>query len=448
MFVIQLIQLLLVTHLGLLLVLQLRSGASAEQQARPSSSADSAYAPPSHAQQLWALGTCAVLADINGQRHDLLGGSERTPAEINRWRDCLAKWWGVRSRAELLETLRWLDEDGHRREFNALARVLSQASATQLDAIQTRCSADPTLSNRVELIRKYQKELGAKGILAWDYGRYVSLCGWGYIVGFLTEDEAWRKIMPVAGFLQDTFDSWDDLGRSYVIGREFWSFEKSNEARKAYKRLLTLPGSPWTRLPWTLDLKPTASDPGRLYDYGAFTNFVEVAGRPLSALVPTAQWTWQRTHSNDAAAELVLTVSGLNLPVASVNLRLKRCATQPGPARQADNDRLLDKAPWDSVCKGGWRAVSLGSVSTNGIRINVNEHWGPASLMVREGRQWIETSPGKPGEVTDMPCEFASHASADFMVPYTPTSSGRIGNIFFTAKWIIAPTNARLSAVQ
>jgi hypothetical protein len=448
MFVLQLIQLLLVVQLGLVLALQMRSGATAEQQARPSSSEDSAYAPPSRAQQLWALGTCAILADINGQRHDLLGGSERTPAEIKRWRDCLAKWWGVRSRAELLETLRWLDEDGHRRAFNDLARALPQASAAQLDAIQKRCSEDPTFSNRVDIVRKYQKELGTKSILAWDYGRYVSLCGWGYVVGFLTADEAWRKIMPVASFLQDTFDSWDDLGRSYVIGREFWSPGKSPESRRSYANMLNNASSPWNRLPWSMDLKPGAKELDKTYDYvkHTYTNFVESSGRIIPELVPTTQWTWKSAPSNDADAFLVVTITGQTIPPANVKLPLKRCATQQGPAWHADKFVLLDTAPWDSVCKGGRRTVSFVGVSIDGIDLNINQTWGPASLKLLDSTMASVTGPGSDGQRMAVPSEFSSCATSGIRVPYTGASKGRTGDIFYSAKWLNKSANAPLSA--
>ena len=99
-----------------------------------------------------------------------------------------------------------------------------------------------------------------KSILGWDYARYVSLCGWGYVVGFMTEDEAWERIMPVAITLQDTFDSWEDLGRNHVLGREFWSWQSTQSrgelTKKAYKKLCTHTGSPWRRISWDLDLSP------------------------------------------------------------------------------------------------------------------------------------------------------------------------------------------------
>lgn len=71
---------------------------------------------------------------------------------------------------------------------------------------------------------KYKDEFGEKSIAAWDYDRYISLCGWGYIAGYLSEEEAWQRIMPAARLLQKTFESWIDLGKNHVVGREFWSW--------------------------------------------------------------------------------------------------------------------------------------------------------------------------------------------------------------------------------
>jgi hypothetical protein len=97
-------------------------------------------------------------------------------------------------------------------------------------------------------------------ISAWDYDRYVALCGWGYLAGYLSEDEAWQRIMPVARLLQKTFSSWEDLGRNHIVGREFWSWEQTQDrgslTLQSYKKLLTDPSSPWVKLKWDLDLSP------------------------------------------------------------------------------------------------------------------------------------------------------------------------------------------------
>jgi hypothetical protein len=229
------------------------------------SESDESFTPPTEEQKFWALATTAVLTESNRRRHDLLGGCERTPAEIKVWRNSLVKWWGVHNRDDLLDTLKWIEDGGHRKEFDKIAAFLSSVTPETLAEIRRQAATrDPSVINKIEIVIKYKDEFGKKSIIAWDYDRYISLCGWGYIAGYLSEEEAWRKIMPAARLLQNTFDSWRDLGMNHVVGREFWSFEETRRkgayTRQCYERLLTNPSSPWVRLKWNLNLSPEISD--------------------------------------------------------------------------------------------------------------------------------------------------------------------------------------------
>jgi hypothetical protein len=167
---------------------------------------------------------------------------------------------GDNNRDDLLGTLKWIEEGGHRREFDAIAQDLSAATPAQLADIRMRVAANPSTSNKVEIVLRCKDKFGLKSIVAWDYDRYVALCGWGYIAGYLSEEEAWQRIMPAARLLQKTFESWKDLGNNHVIGREFWSWKQTQErgdlTRQCYEKLLTDASSPWVLLKWDTDLSP------------------------------------------------------------------------------------------------------------------------------------------------------------------------------------------------
>jgi len=217
-----------------------------------------AGAPVLSPAQEWALATSALLTASNRERHDLLGGSERTEAEIQRTRDLLNRWWDVRDRERLLQSLEWVKQRGHRSEFAQFVAEISRRTAAEVAAIQ----ADPRLPEetrqRLILVVREHARLGSKGLLGWDYARYVSLCRWGYLVGYLSEKEAWSRIMPAAQRVQATFDSWRELGENYLIGREFWSPAEMTSTgpryRDALRQLLSDPQSPWVRLPWRTTL--------------------------------------------------------------------------------------------------------------------------------------------------------------------------------------------------
>jgi uncharacterized protein DUF1266 len=200
-------------------------------------------------QKGWALATSALLTERNQESHEVLAGVQATAAEVARTKSTLRQWWHVRNRNDLLRILVWLEEEGHRKRFE---RVGAE-SPDQVDS-----SGDPEVAHAIKVARANYARLGQKSILGWDYARFVSLCRWGYLAGYLTEDEAWQWIMPKARGLQKTFNSWADLGENYLVGREFWSLEETMthgwRYRAAYDRLLTNPESPWVRFPWNLDL--------------------------------------------------------------------------------------------------------------------------------------------------------------------------------------------------
>jgi hypothetical protein len=68
--------------------------------------------------------------------------------------------------------------------------------------------------------------------------------------------------MPIAHKIQTVFDSWEDLGNNYLLGRQFWSkayADRGNPALEVqFKKLLSDPSSVWHKLQWKLDLQQTA----------------------------------------------------------------------------------------------------------------------------------------------------------------------------------------------
>jgi hypothetical protein len=161
-------------------------------------------------QKEWALGTAAVLAQVNGDRYDLLGGADPVSRVEAQDQEKLARSWGIHSHTELLETVHEL-VDGK--------------------------------TGRAEV--------------AWNYPRAVNLTRWGYASGYVTEPEAWALIVPLARRMQHTFSSWHDLGQAYVTARDAFyedSVANQRQGEYAYRVLMMDSDSPWRKYPWNLDL--------------------------------------------------------------------------------------------------------------------------------------------------------------------------------------------------
>jgi ankyrin repeat protein len=214
-------------------------------------------ATPSRAQKNWAIAATAMLAIINHEGVDTLssGGS------VIGVRSLLQNSWDISNRDQLLNTLGWIDQGGHRQLFSALGARTVNLSPDELRAAVSQLSSED--ANSVMVAHRYYEKYTAQSLAGWDYARYISLCRWGVAAGYITEEEAWPRVMHAAQIIQQTFTSWSELGENYLIGREFWSLSQTKidgqAMRAIYERLLRDPGSPWNRIPWDLPLEPSSS---------------------------------------------------------------------------------------------------------------------------------------------------------------------------------------------
>jgi hypothetical protein len=167
-------------------------------------------AQKTQAQKEWFLAAGAMVAQIDGDRLDLLGGAPNSDEVAEAHRQTLLAAWEIRTRQDLLEEIRKLLRD---------------------DRDATR--------------------------IGWNYPRAINLARLGYAAGFLQENEAWSLLIPAAERLQKTFSSWQELGQTYLNARARWYSNYLGDRRQAdyaYRILLLDPQSPWRKYPWNLDL--------------------------------------------------------------------------------------------------------------------------------------------------------------------------------------------------
>lgn len=205
----------------------------------------------------WALGCGAILTEYRYERHDMLLRNYLNQEDIKDIKETL-DGWNANSRDSLFETLSWLEKGGHSKQFEKMGKEIADVNEQQYEELLEENKDNPDKLQKIKIVKKYYKQLGPKGLLGWDYSRYICLCRWGYIAGYISEEEAWSRILPAARLLQSKFDSWEDLGQNYLIGRQFWSFQETQESGQeiedAFQRLLDEKSSPWNQYPWNMDL--------------------------------------------------------------------------------------------------------------------------------------------------------------------------------------------------
>lgn len=177
--------------------------------------------------------------------------------------EILSNWWGITSREDALGTIQYLATAPSSELCGYLfsAFQMDEAAARKY-LVETVPSAD--MLNKIfsyldnlrsvydSLVRNKviggREDLARLGTLAWDAGRLNFIARASMDYGYISKDDCLEAVDYAYSMVCDAFDSWRDLGRSYVLGRSIWSGDTSMTG--LLEELLEHPNSPWSYLSW------------------------------------------------------------------------------------------------------------------------------------------------------------------------------------------------------
>lgn len=204
--------------------------------------------------QLWSSALAGILVQINGLDHYRLEMEPKTALAVSMHKDTLDYWWGVTNRDELLETLFWVANIGHSQIFDQYVFLAKQYPDL---TPQEKIDLSPTIPLVVEdmsYVDEVIAEVDDNSLYAWDWGRFVYLCRAAYAAGFLERNEAIALIETAGQFISRRFDSWEEFGNNYLIGRLFWGGTSQRpylklETERSLKSLQA-PNGAWSKIEW------------------------------------------------------------------------------------------------------------------------------------------------------------------------------------------------------
>ncbi|HWC00898.1 MAG TPA: DUF1266 domain-containing protein, partial [Bryobacteraceae bacterium] len=231
-------------------------------------------------------------------------------------KEYLAKAWSIHSRAELLTLLGSIEEGtrGERHAFWSQRRRFETLPPEALfDAFLVPGEEQPMMERKL-LVLTYLHAPPSRTLelTAWDFGRYIALCHWGQGAGYLSEREAWDRILPVARLLQAAFVSWDEFSADCLRGREFWSAEAMRQTGAEWRGMaaerLQTPKGLWAKIPWreSLNRGPIFSDKFVLFVQRLNEDKTHVTPMPSSGKAGSssdADWAAASEETLRAAAE-------------------------------------------------------------------------------------------------------------------------------------------------
>ena len=169
----------------------------------------------------------------------------------------LKEWWNVTDHQSTMEIVKWLLEEGaHAEADNALADIHKRG--VENIPSEERYDGESKMGDACLIVESI---LGngwcpvgklPQSAIAWDLVRVVNLGRWAHLCGYINEDEMWQVMQITADTAQKHFSSWEEYGRSFVLGRGIWHGEPqdSETAYEIVTLLLENEESPWKQVNW------------------------------------------------------------------------------------------------------------------------------------------------------------------------------------------------------
>ncbi|MBM6616603.1 DUF1266 domain-containing protein [Bacillus suaedaesalsae] len=154
--------------------------------------------------------------------------------------------------------LNWLKDDGWRSDYQKMSSFLATLSETDRKKYIESFSKEHEDYPRLFIVHYYMNKVPVEGIIAFDYAWHIYLCRAGWVLGYLSNEEAWKLMLDAAHRLQTVYSSWNEFVTAFVCGSQFreadtsFSFVKKNA--NLINKLFASSTSPMVQIDWNLDL--------------------------------------------------------------------------------------------------------------------------------------------------------------------------------------------------
>ena len=191
-----------------------------------------------------------------------------TGVEIGRRNTILGEWWSITDPFSATDALDSLRDKGFGYYFPTVLKAFSAASdderkeiilsgmTTQEDAekayTQTHNLIDTVAMLKKEKVIETENDIAKYGVLGWDVGRLAFMARLCHDAEYIDERQAWQYIDAAYAQAQSSFGSWNELAKSYIIGRCLWGGGSviDDGMVRLVEILLESPKSPWNIVAW------------------------------------------------------------------------------------------------------------------------------------------------------------------------------------------------------
>ena len=185
--------------------------------------------------QLAALNVGAINAEQVMYYCDSLA-TGAPPKELKKY---LGDYYDVIDTETALQTLDWLQNEGHRHCFEQIQRLeepVTTMTGSNMEILwpelevteQLRLlSYAQNLAACIDLLAEHEyihgvEDLKRISIEAWDMGRLVMVARSCFDGGYITEETCWAYILNAYRRCKAVYPDWNELAKGYIVGRSMW----------------------------------------------------------------------------------------------------------------------------------------------------------------------------------------------------------------------------------
>ncbi len=176
--------------------------------------------------------------------------------------------WGINTKDGYWAFANYLINDGRRLYFDFIYKMMNNEPEENWQNLMDQKFGENERANRYLNLLKTGKTQGTlkskgfitfdsemeKGVAAYDASLLVGHARRAFTAGIISEQEAWKVINFATQLAIDNFSSWEEFGKSYVLGFALDIRDRKDgfldEMYHLYKQVLENPKSPWNTIDW------------------------------------------------------------------------------------------------------------------------------------------------------------------------------------------------------
>ncbi len=172
-----------------------------------------------------------IVSNMNGHDLDGMDVEEHIPVMEQKIVSLVRRSWGINGRSDLLDTIRYLTQEGYALRYQLYSEAASPEELTD----ETMDEEEQAAAGRAWRFAQRYKSQYAPGFMAgWDVGRAAMLARWGCYLGWITESEAAGILWDLSQRVVEELHSWREFAQSYLFGGLMWKLLCGDNSAESY----------------------------------------------------------------------------------------------------------------------------------------------------------------------------------------------------------------------